>query len=152
MDAVNGSSLYFGSDHCLYKCVSPPEFVWISLFSVLLMKEWVVHKVYMVHTVKCDPSSNKCPERIVVHIRKKRGVFRDGCFNMGSWPAISFGPWIDGSANSPFLFSVEGRHLGISFRPLRGKGKLLTCTWRMKETLFLEYQKFYFSVSQVFCF
>lgn len=47
---------------------------------------------------------------------------------MGYWPAISFGPWIDGSANSPFLFSVEGRHLGISEGTVpaaRGQGQTL---------------------------
>lgn len=120
-------------------CFFSPEFIWISVFSVfsvLLMYSHieygfpsffvlffdccylrVLHKVfllYMACAVKCGSSSNKCPGRIIIYIRKKCRVFRDGCFNMGYWPAISFGPWIDGSANSPFLFSVEGRHLGIS--------------------------------------
>lgn len=109
---------FLGSDHCFFS----PEFICISVYSVLLMYSHieyvflscfltlrVLHKeflLYLACAVKCASSSNKCPGRIIIYIRKKCHVFRDGCFNMGYWPAISFGPWIDGSANSPFLFSV----------------------------------------------
>ncbi len=103
----------------------------------------------MLRAVKGGSCSNKCPGRTVTYSRKKSRVFRDRCFNMGCWPAISFGPRIDGSANSPFLFSVEGWIWGFE----RGAFPLLrpgAIRWHEGSTLALKLQKFSLSSAQVF--